>query len=89
MYDGDCAICRYWVAYWRELTQGRVDYRPYQDAAKDFPEIPLEAFQRAIQLIETGRVYSGAAAALFVFCATRQDARLGGGATRASPASRR
>ena len=62
MYDGDCAICCYWVAYWRELTQGRVDYRPYQEAAKDFPEIPLEAFQRAIQMIESGRVYSGAAA---------------------------
>jgi predicted DCC family thiol-disulfide oxidoreductase YuxK len=62
VYDGDCAICRYWVAYWRELTDERVDYRPYQEAAKDFPEIPPEAFQRAIQLIETGRVYSGAAA---------------------------
>jgi predicted DCC family thiol-disulfide oxidoreductase YuxK len=62
VYDGDCAICCYWVAYWRELTQERVDYRPYQEAAKDFPEIPLEAFQRAIQMIETGRVYSGAAA---------------------------
>jgi predicted DCC family thiol-disulfide oxidoreductase YuxK len=62
VYDGDCAICRYWVAYWRELTHERVDYRPYQEAAKDFPEIPLQAFQRAIQLIETGRVYSGAAA---------------------------
>jgi predicted DCC family thiol-disulfide oxidoreductase YuxK len=62
VYDGDCAICRYWVAYWRELTHERVDYRPFQEAAKDFPEIPLKDFQRAIQLIDAGRVYSGAAA---------------------------
>jgi predicted DCC family thiol-disulfide oxidoreductase YuxK len=63
VFDGDCGICRYWVSYWRELTEERVDYRPYQAAAADFPQIPPDAFQRAIQLIEPdGRVYSGAAA---------------------------
>jgi predicted DCC family thiol-disulfide oxidoreductase YuxK len=64
VFDGDCAVCRYWVDYWRGLTGGRVVYRTYQDAAADFPGIPLDAFQSAIQLIEPdGRVYSGAAAA--------------------------
>src|SRR5580658_9551445 len=63
VYDGDCAICRYWVSYWQGLTNQRVVYRPYQEAAADFPTIPPEAFQRAIQLIEPdGQVYSGAAA---------------------------
>jgi predicted DCC family thiol-disulfide oxidoreductase YuxK len=63
VYDGDCAICRYWVVYWQGLTNGRVVFRPYQEAAADFPAIPREAFQRAIQLIESdGKVYSGAAA---------------------------
>jgi predicted DCC family thiol-disulfide oxidoreductase YuxK len=63
VYDGDCVICRYWVTYWQGLTKERVVYRPYQDAATDFPTIPQEAFQRAIQLIEPdGHVYSGAAA---------------------------
>jgi predicted DCC family thiol-disulfide oxidoreductase YuxK len=63
VYDGDCAICRYWVIYWQGLTHGRVVFRPYQEAAADFPTIPVETFQRAIQLIEPdGRVYSGAAA---------------------------
>lgn len=63
VYDGDCGICAYWVNYWRELASERVVFRPYQEAAKDFPSIPPEAFQRAIQLIEPdGRVYSGAAA---------------------------
>jgi predicted DCC family thiol-disulfide oxidoreductase YuxK len=63
VYDGDCGICGYWVSYWRELTGERVVYRPYQEAAADFPTIPPEAFQRAIQLIEPdGQVYLGAAA---------------------------
>ena len=64
VYDGDCAVCRYWVTYWHELTEERIQYRPYQEAAADFPAIPRQEFQRAIQLIERdGRVYSGAAAA--------------------------
>ncbi|HEY3653581.1 MAG TPA: DCC1-like thiol-disulfide oxidoreductase family protein [Steroidobacteraceae bacterium] len=63
VYDGECGICRYWVTYWRDLTNDRVIYRAYQEAAKDFPAIPPSAFQRAIQLIEPdGHVYSDAAA---------------------------
>jgi predicted DCC family thiol-disulfide oxidoreductase YuxK len=67
VYDGDCAICRYWVGYWRGLTRERIVYRSYQEAAPDFPTIPAERFARAIQLIEPdGQVYSGAAAAFRV-----------------------
>ena len=63
VYDGDCGICRYWVNYWQGLTDDRVLYRAYQEAAADFPEIPSEAFPHAVQLIEPDRqVYSGAAA---------------------------
>ncbi len=63
VYDGDCGICRQWVDYWQQLTGGRVVYRPYQDAAADFPNIPVSAFERAIQLVEPdGQVYAGAAA---------------------------
>ena len=63
VYDGDCGICRYWVNYWQGLTGERIRYRPYQEAAEDFPEIAPEAFPHAVQLIEPdGRVYSGAAA---------------------------
>jgi predicted DCC family thiol-disulfide oxidoreductase YuxK len=63
VYDGECGICRYWVTYWQDLTEDRVIYRAYQEAATDFPTIPVSAFQRAIQLIEPdGHVYSGAAA---------------------------
>ena len=63
VYDGDCGICRYWVDYWQGLTGEQVRYRPYQDAAADFPGIAPDAFAHAIQLIEPdGQVYSSAAA---------------------------
>lgn len=63
VYDGTCGICRTWVEYWRALTGEAVDYRPYQDAAKDFPDIPREDFERAMQLIEPdASSYAGAAA---------------------------
>ncbi|MBY0562368.1 lipase maturation factor family protein [Hyphomicrobium sp.] len=63
VYDGDCGICRYWVNYWKQQTGDRVVYRPYQEAAGDFPAIPREHFARAIQLIEPdGTIYAGAAA---------------------------
>jgi len=65
IFDGDCGICRYWVNYWKTLTGDRIVYRPYQEAAADFPDIPLEAFKAAIQLIEPGGQRYSAAAASF------------------------
>jgi predicted DCC family thiol-disulfide oxidoreductase YuxK len=63
VYDGDCEICRYWVEYWKQQTGGRVVYRPYQEAASDYPTINLEDFRHAIQLIgPNGQTYAGAAA---------------------------
>ena len=63
IYDGDCGICKEWVTYWEGLTGTRVVYRPYQDAAQDYPDIPLDTFRHAIQFVETdAHVYSGAAA---------------------------
>jgi predicted DCC family thiol-disulfide oxidoreductase YuxK len=63
VFDGDCGICRYCVDYWRGLAAERVVYRPYQEAARDFPAIPADAFRHAVQLIDAdGRVYSGAGA---------------------------
>ena len=63
VFDGDRGICRTWVDYWGKLTGDQVGYRPYQEGGKDFPQIPLPEFQRAMQLIEPdGTVYAGAAA---------------------------
>lgn len=63
VWDGDCHFCRRWIERWREITGEEVDYRPFQQAAGNFPEIPHAEFERAVQLIETdGRVFRGAAA---------------------------
>lgn len=61
VFDGDCGFCRYWVERWRGATGDRVDYEPSQKVGDLYPEIPAEAFQRAVQFIEPdGRVTSGA-----------------------------
>jgi predicted DCC family thiol-disulfide oxidoreductase YuxK len=63
VYDGACGVCRHWVDYWRRLTGDRISYRPYQEAAHDFPEIARDDFREAIQFIDSnGEVYGGAAA---------------------------
>lgn len=63
VFDGDCGICRTWVDYWRTLTGDVVLYRPYQEAAGDFPGIALQDFKRAMVLVEPdGRSFAGAAA---------------------------
>jgi len=63
VYDGDCGFCKLWIARWREITAGAIDYEELQDAAVRFPEVPRAAFENAVKLIETdGRVFSGAEA---------------------------
>ena len=52
IWDGDCHFCKRWIERWREITAGKVDYATYQEAAKRFPEIPVEQFQRAVAFIE-------------------------------------
>src|SRR5208337_4325679 len=63
IYDGDCGFCVYWVRYWQRLTGDRVTYAPYQQVAAQYPQIPLAAFQRAVQYIAPdGKIASGAEA---------------------------
>ena len=65
IYDGGCGFCKYWVRYWQKLTGDRVAYAPYQEVAAQFPEIPVAAFQRAVQYVAPdGKIASGAEAAL-------------------------
>ena len=67
VYDGGCGICREWVDGWRRRTGDAVAYRSWQDAAADYPAIPVDAFRRAVQLIEPdGAILSGAAASFAV-----------------------
>ena len=65
VFDGDCNFCSLWIRRWQQMTGDAVDYLPAQDPriAAQFPEIPREQFDTAVQLIETdGVVYSGAEA---------------------------
>ncbi|MBV8144516.1 MAG: lipase maturation factor family protein [Gammaproteobacteria bacterium] len=66
IYDGDCAFCAYWARYWQQLTGDRVSYRVYQEAAAEYPEIPLSDFQRAVQYLAPGRRRASAAEASFL-----------------------
>src|SRR6516225_3264553 len=72
IYDGDCGFCVYWAHYWQRLTGERVTYRPYQQAAAEYPGIPIADFQRAVQFIATdGRRASAAEASLLTLSHAR------------------
>ncbi|MBI4388775.1 MAG: DUF393 domain-containing protein [Nitrospinae bacterium] len=63
IYDGDCHFCRRWIARWRHVTGGRVDYASYQKVAADFPGITHEQFDASVQFVDKdGKVYAGAEA---------------------------
>ncbi len=65
IYDGDCAFCIRWIERWKVWTGGRIDYVDSQSVAERFPEIPLDRFERAVQLVQTnGEVVEGAEAVL-------------------------
>ena len=71
--DGDCPFCRRWARRLNRWTGVR--YAAYQEVEGRFPEIPRQAFERAVQLLEPdGRVLAGAGA---VFGCVR-DQRGGG-----------
>ncbi|MDT7827608.1 DCC1-like thiol-disulfide oxidoreductase family protein [Pricia sp. S334] len=64
VWDGQCGFCKYWVTRWKKITGDAVRYVPYQDIHEEIPDIPKEAFQKAVRLIlSDGRVISGAGAA--------------------------
>ena len=61
VFDGKCGFCRLWIDYWKRLTGDAIDYAPYQEIAGSFPQIPVEHFQQAVQLIlPSGEVHAGA-----------------------------
>jgi len=66
VYDGDCGFCAYWARYWLKLTGDQVDYRPYQEVAPQFPQIPVTDFQRAVQYLTPDGRRASAAEASFL-----------------------
>ncbi|HVE15756.1 MAG TPA: DCC1-like thiol-disulfide oxidoreductase family protein, partial [Chthoniobacterales bacterium] len=58
IYDGDCRFCTLWVERWRAMAGDRVECRPSQDLAREFPDVPEEAFANSVQFIDQdGRRY--------------------------------
>ena len=66
IFDGDCSFCRLWVDFWRTLTGDRVDYRTYQEVGANYPAIPPDDFQRAVQFIAPDGHHARAAEASFL-----------------------
>ena len=66
IYDGDCGFCGYWARYWQKLTGDRVEYRPYQEVATQYPDISQAEFQRAVQFIAPNGHRASAAEASFL-----------------------
>jgi predicted DCC family thiol-disulfide oxidoreductase YuxK len=65
IWDGECHFCKMWIERWRETTAGKVDYATYQQAADQFPEIPLDQFKHAMAFIEPDGKTSFAAEAVY------------------------
>ncbi len=60
VWDGACGFCKYWVTRWKKLTKDKVAFKPYQEVAHLFPDIPLKEFKKASRFISTkGTVHSG------------------------------
>jgi predicted DCC family thiol-disulfide oxidoreductase YuxK len=66
VYDADCGFCVYWARYWEKLTGDAVGYRPYQEVAAQYPEIPLADFRRAVQYITPDGCRASGAEASFL-----------------------
>jgi predicted DCC family thiol-disulfide oxidoreductase YuxK len=69
VYDGNCGFCKYWLVKWRKITNQEklnLEYVAFQDKYQNFPDISLERFKEAVQLIEpNGKVYTGPYAAFY------------------------
>src|SRR5437879_2768108 len=64
IFDGKCSFCRIWIEYWKQLTEGRVEYAPSQDVGEEHPQIAPEKFGQSVQLVMPGdEMLEGAEAA--------------------------
>ncbi len=65
LWDGDCRFCFSWIQRWQRATGDAVEYRPYQEALDQFPQVTEEECKKAVQLIlMDGRVLRAAHAVL-------------------------
>jgi predicted DCC family thiol-disulfide oxidoreductase YuxK len=54
LWDGDCGFCFRWIQRWKKATGDAVEYRPYQEALQDFPQVDEAACREAVQLVLPG-----------------------------------
>lgn len=65
LWDGDCGFCFRWIQRWKKATGDAVEYRPYQEALQEFPQVREEDCRQAVQLVlPDGRVLQAAHAVL-------------------------
>lgn len=68
IFDGDCGFCRYWLVKWKKVSKEKFDFEPYQKVASNYTDIPLDQFQKAVQLIlQNGQVMQGAEVAYYTY----------------------
>jgi predicted DCC family thiol-disulfide oxidoreductase YuxK len=67
-WDGNCGFCHYWMLRWKLFTGDKVEYRPFQESAKHFPDIEYKYFKQAVHLVDLdGKIYTGPAAVFQAF----------------------
>lgn len=65
LWDGDCGFCSRWIRRWQKATGDTVEYRPYQDALQEFPQVKEADCRQAVQLVlPDGRIFQAAQAVL-------------------------
>ena len=64
IYDGECQFCINSVRLLKSVSGDSIDYRPSSEAAKDHPEIPLAAFEKAVQFIRANGTRTSAVEAI-------------------------
>ena len=68
VYDGKCGFCKYWVIRWKKISGSGVDYKPFQEVAKNFQDIPELYFSQAVRYIDLdGKVFNGPDAAYITY----------------------
>ena len=75
IWDEDCEFCRVWITYWRTLTGDSIEYTPYQQAAADYPHIPLKDFQASVHLMSADGTHTTGAHAVFSSLSCRKQLR--------------
>ena len=65
LWDGECGFCGHWIRRWEKLVGDAVDYRTYQEAISEFPQVGESECRTAVQLVMLdGTVLSAAHAVL-------------------------